>query len=148
MIYHLPVANGLLPAIHRLFETLQSETQLKDILYLNSTLPAALSRALSQSTESWTKDPLRTQSFHYERVLSVQEAIEQATVRQWDFVVVEGLDSLAQETTDLSYPEQNRDLIRFMLLDVDLVCLDSCEYLDKYFVRVPFTIKKEQADTT
>lgn len=73
--------------------------------------------------------------FHYHRVVNLKELIDLVQSKEYDLMIIEGLDHILREPQTGSYDEQNRKLHHLMISSVEFIFLDDWKYIDRYYLR-------------
>lgn len=131
-MYHLLAREGIVPCIHAVFRLVASLSTSHRVVYINNTTPGPLKKALSASTEAWTSNPDMMKAFQYERVTCLAELAE-LLQQNYDLVVIEHLDHIVQEPTDLDYAALNRLLVEVVARAGAAVFIDDWDFLQRYY---------------
>lgn len=132
-MYHLSPQHGIVLCIHVVFQQVSTLPPGQTVVYINNSTPGGLRKALAESQEPWVKDVERMKAFHYERVTSLTSVLE-VLDQNHDLVIIEQLDRIVQEPTDLDYKMQNRLLAEILRRAHQGIFIDDWNYLRRYYV--------------
>lgn len=133
MMYHLSPQDGIVSCIHKVFVFVSTFSTNHKIVYINNSTPGALRKAISESREAWVANLEMMKAFHYERVTSLAELL--ALLEQhYDLVIIEHLDHIVQEPSDLDYPTQNKVLAEVLAKADGAIFIDDWDYLRRYYL--------------